>query len=243
MLVFYVLCAQGAAIFMGSSRETSILFLSHNMRQDKFVSKFVARECWSVLPIQTGTYFWAAPPVQRFATFAPSHCFANCLESFAWLCLSQYRSRLRLVTLTTRVQLFRNLKRQERQVDEMAPKCHRVMRQAGFQQATQSLSHIHYPTDTRQLTSPQGEADVRSLEGVWRCRRWGGWIHLAVDTASEGSPPLLEVKHTHTHTHNWSQRPQQLQPPWPQWPQWHHGPHRPCLCWLNQPQPCQPHQA
>jgi hypothetical protein len=28
------------------------------------------------------------------------------------------------------------------------------------------LSHIRYPTDTRQLTSPQGAAGVRSLEGV-----------------------------------------------------------------------------
>jgi hypothetical protein len=44
--------------------------------------------------------------------------------------------------------------------------CHRVMRRAGFQQATQLLSHIRYPTDIRQLTSPWGEADVRSLEGV-----------------------------------------------------------------------------
>jgi hypothetical protein len=62
--------------------------------------------------------------------------------------------------------LFGNLKRQERQVAETAPKCHRVTRRAEFQQATQLLSHIRYPTDTRQLTSPQGEADVQSLEGV-----------------------------------------------------------------------------
>ena len=103
---------------------------------------------------------------QRFATFALSHCFANCLKRFARLCLSQNWSRLHVVTLTTHVQLFGNLKRQERQVAETAPKCHRVMRRAGFQQATQSLSHIRYLTDTRQLTSPQGEADVRSLEGV-----------------------------------------------------------------------------
>ncbi len=81
----------------------------------------------------------------------------------------------------------------------MAPKCHRVTHRAGFQQTTQSLSYIRYPKDTCQLTSPQGEPDVRSLEGVWHRRRWGGWIHLAVDTASKGSPPLLEVRHTHTH--------------------------------------------
>jgi hypothetical protein len=40
------------------------------------------------------------------------------------------------------------------------------MRRAECPQATQLLSYIHYPTDTRQLTSPQGEADVQSLEGV-----------------------------------------------------------------------------
>ncbi len=80
----------------------------------------------------------------------------------------------------------------------MAPKCHRVTRQVVFQQATQLLSRIRYPTDTHQLTSPQGGADVRSLEGVWHRRCWGGWIHLAVDTASKGSPPLLKVRQTNT---------------------------------------------
>ncbi len=59
-----------------------------------------------------------------------------------------------------------NQKTQQTQVAETAPKCHRVTRRVGFQQATQLLSHIRYPTDTRQQTSPQGEADVRSLEGV-----------------------------------------------------------------------------
>ncbi len=155
-----------------------------------------------LFPYRTGTWFQAVPTVQKFATFAPSQLFCyHCLESFAQLCLSQYRSSSRIVTLTTHVQLFKNLKGQERQVAETEPRCHRVTRRAGHQQATQSLSHIRYLTDTRQLTSPQGEADVRSLEGVWCCRRWGGWICLAVDTASEGSPPLLEVGHTHTHTH------------------------------------------
>jgi hypothetical protein len=52
MLVFCVLYVQGTAIFMGSSRETSILLHSHNMRQDKIASKFVACEGRSVLPIQ-----------------------------------------------------------------------------------------------------------------------------------------------------------------------------------------------
>jgi hypothetical protein len=166
MLVFCVLRAQGAAIFTGSSRETSILFRSHNTRQEKFVSKFVAREGRSVIPIQNWYLVPSCAHVQRLATFTPSHYLLNCFESFAQLRLSQYRSLLRVVTLTTHDQLFGNLKRQERQVAEMAPKCHRVMRRAGFQKATQSLSHIRYPTDTRQLTSPQGEADVRSFEGV-----------------------------------------------------------------------------
>jgi hypothetical protein len=49
----------------------------------------------------------------------------------------------------------------------MAPRCHRVTSRAGCQKATtelslqnsQSLSHLHYLTDTHQLTSSQGEAD------------------------------------------------------------------------------------
>jgi hypothetical protein len=151
---------------MSSSQETSILFRSHNMRQEKFVSKFVVREGRSVIPIQNRYLVPSCTHVQRLATFAPSHYSLNCFESFARLGLSQYRSLLRVVTLTTRDQLFGNLKRQERQVAKMAPKCHRVTCWAGFQKATQSLSHMRYPTNTCQLTSPQGEADVRSLEGV-----------------------------------------------------------------------------
>jgi hypothetical protein len=126
----------------------------------------VARKGRSVIPIQNQYLVPSCTHVQRLATFAPSDYLLNCFESFALLCLSQYRSLLRVVTLTTHDQLFGNLKRQERQVAEMAPKCHRLRRRAGFQKATQSLSHIRYPMDTRQLTSPQGEADVRSLEGV-----------------------------------------------------------------------------
>ncbi len=173
MLVFCILGAQRAAIFMGSSQET-LLFRSHNTRQEKFVSKFVAREGRSVIPIQNRYLVSSCAHVRRLATFAPSHYLLNCFESFARLCLSQYWSLSCVVTLTTRDWLFGNLKRQERQVAKMAPKCHRVTRQAGFQKATQLLSHVRYPTDTRQLTSPQGEADVRSLEGVWCHRRWGG---------------------------------------------------------------------
>ncbi len=130
------------------------------------MSKFVACKGRSVIPIQNWYLVPSCTHVQRLATFAPSHYLLNCFESFARLCLSKYRSLSCIVTLNTRDRLFRNLKRQERQVDETAPKCHRVMRRAGFQKVTQSLSHICYPTDTRQLTYPQGEADVQSLEGV-----------------------------------------------------------------------------
>ncbi len=137
MLVFCVLRAQGAAIFRGSSRETSILFHSHNMRQDKILSKFMAREGWSVIPIQNGYLFPSCAPCPKICNLRtkPLFCY-NCFESFTRLCLSQYRSLLRIVTLTTRVGLFRNLKKQERQVAKMEPKCHRVMCRAGFQKAT-----------------------------------------------------------------------------------------------------------
>ncbi len=39
---------------------------------------------------------------------------------------------------------------------------------------------------------------MECLMGVWRCRRWGGWICLAVGTASEGSSLLPEDENTHT---------------------------------------------
>ncbi len=89
-----------------------------------------------------------------------------------------------------------------------APRCHRVTRRAGCQKATtelslqnlQSLSHQCYPTDTRQLTSSQGEADGVSDKGM-TLQAWGGWICLAVGTASEGSSLLPEDENTHTHTH------------------------------------------
>ncbi len=78
---------------------------------------------------------------------------------------------------------------QERQVDKTAPRCHRVTRRAERQKVTtqpsgsQSLSHIRLPEDTRQLTSPQGEADVQNLKGLRRRRRWGKVNSLAVVTA------------------------------------------------------------
>ncbi len=137
MLVFCVLRAQGAAIFTGSSQETSMLFHSHNTRQDKIVSKFVAREGWSVIPIQNRYLFpsWAPCPKICNLCTKPLFCY-NCFKSFARLCLGQYRSLSLIVTLTMHVWLFGNLKRQERQVAKTEPKCHRVTRRAGFQKAT-----------------------------------------------------------------------------------------------------------
>jgi hypothetical protein len=66
--------------------------------------------------------------------------------------------------LSTHAHKF-NLEKRKR--SKPAPRCHRVTRRAGCQKATmesslrdlQSLSHLHYQTDTHQLTSPQGEAD------------------------------------------------------------------------------------
>ncbi len=137
MLVFCISHAQGAAIFTGSSWETSILFHSHNRRQDKIVSKFVARKGQSVIPIQNQYLFPSCAPCPKICNLCtkPLFCY-NWYESFVWLCLSQYRSLSRIVTLTTCVWLFRNLKRQERQVAETKPKCHRVTRRAGFQKTT-----------------------------------------------------------------------------------------------------------
>ncbi len=83
---------------------------------------------------------------------------------------------------------------------ETAPKWHRGMRRAGFQQATQLLSHIRCPTDTRQLTSPQGEADVQSLEGVWHHGHWGGGEFTLRLIPHQKVAPLYWRSDTHTHT-------------------------------------------
>ncbi len=72
-----------------------------------------------------------------------------------------------------------SLKREARA--SQAPRCHRVTRRAGCQKATlelslrdlQLLSHLRYPTDTRQLTSPQGEADGVSDGGMTLQARGG----------------------------------------------------------------------
>ncbi len=91
---------------------------------------------------------------------------------------------------------------------ETTPKCHRVTRRAEFQQATQLLSHVCYPTETRQLTSPQGEADVWSLEGVQRRRRWGGGESTLRLIPHQKVAPLYwrSDAHTHTQTENGSKR-------------------------------------
>jgi hypothetical protein len=144
------------------------LYFSILTTQDKIkLCQNLWREGRSVIPIQNRYLFSSCAPCPEICNLLTKPIvLLICFESFAQLRLNQYRSLLRIVTLTTCVLLFGNLKRQERQVAKTAPKCHRVTRQAGFQKATQLLSYIHYPTETCQLTSPQGEADVRSLEGV-----------------------------------------------------------------------------
>jgi hypothetical protein len=65
-----------------------------------------------------------------------------------------------------------------------------VTHRAGCQKATtelsltnsQLLSHLRYPKDTHQLTSPQGEADGVSEGGMMLHVRGGGGINLAVGT-------------------------------------------------------------
>jgi hypothetical protein len=84
-----------------------------------------------------------------------------------------------------------------------------VTHRAGCQKATkelslrnsQSLSHLRYPTDTRQLTSLQGEADGVSHGGMMLQALGGvnlpcGWYHVKGQLPSNGGR-----EHTHTHTH------------------------------------------
>ncbi len=88
-----------------------------------------------------------------------------------------------------------------------APRCHRVTCRAGCQKATmefplqnsQSLSHLCYPIDTRQLTSPQGEADGVSDGGMTLQALGGvnspcGWYRVRGQLPSTGGQ-----EHTHTH--------------------------------------------
>ncbi len=62
------------------------------------------------------------------------------------------------------------------------------------------LSHIRYPTDTRQLTSPKGEADVRSLEGYDVAGVGRGEFSLRL-ASRQRVAPLYWRSDTHTHTH------------------------------------------
>ncbi len=84
---------------------------------------------------------------------------------------------------------------------------HRVEQQKATMELSiqnlQLLSQLRYPTDIRQLTSPQGEADGVSEGGMTSQGRRGEGDFLAVGTASQGSPPPLEVEITHTHIHTW----------------------------------------
>ncbi len=86
-----------------------------------------------------------------------------------------------------------------------------MTRRAGCQKATtelslqnsQSLSHLCYPMDTRQLTSPQGEADGVSDGGMMLQALGGvnlpcGWYRVRGQLPSTGGQ---EHTHTHTHTH------------------------------------------
>ncbi len=83
-----------------------------------------------------------------------------------------------------------------------------MTRRVGCQKATtelslqnlQSLSHLRYPTDTRQLTSPQGEADGVSNGGMTLQALGGlnlpcGWYRI------RGQLPSTRGREdTHTHT-------------------------------------------
>jgi hypothetical protein len=86
------------------------------------------------------------------------------------------------------------------------PRCHRVTRRAGCQKATkelslqnsQSLSHLHYPADTRQLTSSQGEADGVSDGGMTLQALGGvnlpcGWYHVRGQLPSTGGREHIHI--------------------------------------------------
>jgi hypothetical protein len=78
---------------------------------------------------------------------------------------------------------------------------------AGCQKATtelslrnsQSLSHLRYPTDTRQLSSPQGEADGVSGRGMTLQALGGGEFALRL-VSRQRVAPLYCRSRTHTHT-------------------------------------------
>ncbi len=98
-----------------------------------------------------------------------------------------------------------SLKREARA--SQAPRCHRVTRRAGCQKATtelslqnlQSLSHLHYPTDTRQLTSPRGEVDGVSDGGMTLQALGGGEFALWL-VPRQRVAPFYRRSRTHTHS-------------------------------------------
>ncbi len=83
-----------------------------------------------------------------------------------------------------------------------------MTRRAGCQKATtelslrdsQSLSHLRYPTDTRQLTSPQGEADGVSDGGMTLQALGEGEFALRL-VSRQRVAPLYWRSRTHTHTY------------------------------------------
>ncbi len=86
------------------------------------------------------------------------------------------------------------------------PRCHRVTRRAECQKATtelslqnlQSLSHLHYPMDTRQLTSSQGEADGVSDRGMTLQALGGGEFALQL-VPRQRAAAFYRRARTHTH--------------------------------------------
>jgi hypothetical protein len=82
-----------------------------------------------------------------------------------------------------------------------------VTHRAGCQKATtelslqnsQSLSHLHYPTDTRQLTSPQGEADGVSDGGMLLQALGGGGEFALRLVPHQRAAPFYQRTRTHTH--------------------------------------------
>jgi hypothetical protein len=70
-------------------------------------------------------------------------------------------------------------------------------------QNSQSLSHLRYSTDTRQLTSPQGEADGvsdggRTLQALGGVNLPCGWYRVRGQLPSTGGR-----EHTHNITSHW----------------------------------------
>ncbi len=129
-----------------------------------------------------------APPDWRLATFAPS-------QSLDVRTSRRYLSTLVSLTL-------------KRKQSKPAPRCHRVTCQAGCQKATmelslwnlQLLSHLRYPTDTRQLTSSQGEADGASEREYDVAGIGGGEFALRL-VPRQRAAPLYWRSRSHTHTH------------------------------------------